>query len=229
MPFFASAIAKRTPFSEFLGKKGKDAKSSSLDEDIPIIEQEPALAAESDEEDFEQEISKEEDTQPPPIDLSEYEPVSLADAARNLDLSIDELKSRFRKGVYRGFVRNGELFIYIRASELAETTESPETSETRSNTVEPDLQPKSSTTLGQGLHTVVEFQKIEINRLIKANKEIKAEKDRLYLFLEREQVLRQGLQRTIDRVSSRLDALGELEKIECDSAAKPSSLIGKES
>jgi hypothetical protein len=223
MPFFASAIAKRTPFSDFLGKKGKSAEPLSVDEDTLITEQEPAITPESDEEGLEQTISQEEDTQPPPIDLSEYEPVSLYDAARNLDLSIDELKNRFRKGIYRGFVRNGELFIYIRASEIAEANED------QSNTVEPDSQPTSGATLGQGLHTVVEFQKIEINRLIRANKEIKAEKDRLYLFLEREQVLRQGLQRTIDRVSARLDALAELEKIECDSAVKLSSPSEKES
>ena len=223
MPFFASAIAKRTPFSDFLGKKGKSAEPSSVDEDTLITEQEPAITPESDEEGLEQTISQEEDTQPPPIDLSEYEPVSLYDAARNLDLSIDELKNRFRKGIYRGFVRNGELFIYIRASEIAGANED------QGNTVEPDSQPTSGATLGQGLHTVVEFQKIEINRLIRANKEIKAEKDRLYLFLEREQVLRQGLQRTIDQVSARLGALGELEKIECDSAVKLSSPSEKDS
>ncbi len=35
--------------------------------------------------------------------------------------------------------------------------------------------------------------------MIKANKDLKQEKDRLYRLLEREQVLRQGMQRTLER------------------------------
>jgi hypothetical protein len=120
-------------------------------------------------------------TDPPP-DLSDHEPLELEMAARRLGLEVDDVKARFRTGEFRGFVQAGRLYIYV-----------PEESE-QDDTGEPKARES-----GGEQSTVAEFQKIEINRLAKANKELKQEKDRLYRLLEREQVLRQGMQRTLER------------------------------
>ena len=118
-----------------------------------------------------------------PPDLSDHEPLELEAAAKRLNLSVDELKSRFRTGEFRGFVQAGNLYIYV-----------PEEKDQEVDAGAPSDQEPS-----EEQSTVIEFQKIEINRLIKANKDLKQEKDRLYRLLERGQVLRQGMQRTLER------------------------------
>jgi hypothetical protein len=129
----------------------------------------------------------------PSPDLSDHEPLELEAAAKRLGISVDEVKTRFRTGDFRGFVQAGRLYIYV--------------PEERHDTADTDDPPQLDPHEEQA--TVVEFQKIEINRLIKANKDLKQEKDRLYRLLEREQVLRQGMQRTLERTWEQITAQGK--------------------
>jgi hypothetical protein len=131
----------------------------------------------------------------PPPDLSDHEPLELEVAAKRLGLDIDEVKTRFRTGEFRGFVQAGRLYIYV-----------PEETEQAAAAVPAALDQNGEHQNGEQ-KTVVEFQKVEITRLIKANKDLKQEKDRLYRLLEREQVLRQGMQRTLERTWQQIAAL----------------------
>ncbi|MDX1401332.1 MAG: hypothetical protein R3245_05370 [Kiloniellales bacterium] len=152
------------------------------------------------------------------VDLSDFEPLTLSQAAERLDLSMDELHTGFKKGLYQGFVRDGELYIYVKESDhfLGDNSVASSPSNLGAGD-EPQ----------QNLQTVIEFQKIELSRLIKANKELKAEKDRLYRILEREQVLRQGLQRTVERVSQQAMGASEDEETADDEAIEFSGLLTK--
>ena len=121
-------------------------------------------------------------------DLTDLEPLPLEDAARRLELSEDDVKKQFRTGELRGFVQADRLFIYV--------PEILQDEDTATNTaMDKDRDDPA---------TVIAYQKIEINRLIRANGELKTEKERLYRLLEREQVLRQGMQRAMERAWERL-------------------------
>lgn len=132
-------------------------------------------------------------------DLSDHEPLELEEAAQKLGCSQDELKRRFRTGEVRGFAQDSHLYIYV-----------PETGIDEQGGVD-----GAARDSGDSPATVIEYQKVEINRLIKANNELRTEKERLYRLLEREQVLRQGMQRAMEQAWQRL-ALprgnGELEE-----------------
>jgi len=141
----------------------------------------------------------------PPPDLSDHEPLELETAAKRLGLSVDDVKTRFRTGEFRGFVQAGRLYIYV-----------PEENERAEADVPAALDRNGEQS------TVIEFQKVEINRLIKANKDLKQEKDRLYRLLEREQVLRQGMQRTLERTWEQIAALRK----DPDQEEKPIELSG---
>ena len=121
-------------------------------------------------------------------DLTDLEPLPLEEAARRLDLSEDDVKKGFRTGEFRGFVQADRLFIYVPET-LLEDKPAAETIAGKD---------------GDDPATVIAYQKIEINRLIRANGELKTEKERLYRLLEREQVLRQGMQRAMERAWERL-------------------------
>ncbi|MDX1401630.1 MAG: hypothetical protein R3245_06895 [Kiloniellales bacterium] len=129
---------------------------------------------------------------PPGSDLTDHEPLPLEDAAIRLGITSDELKRRFRTGDFRGFVQGGRLFVYVPEAHADDAiiAEAPRPTEPRR---------AEESTGASGNSTVIEFQKIEINRLIKANKELANEKERLYRLLEREQVLRQSLQRSMEQ------------------------------
>ena len=120
------------------------------------------------------------------MDLIDQEPVPLEEAAARLELSTEALLAAFRAGDFRGFVDEGTLFVYV-PEELAEEQQEPATEDPASK---------------DGV--VAEFQRLEINRLLEANRELQDEKDKLFRLLEREQVLRQGIQRTLDRAWSNL-------------------------
>ena len=56
----------------------------------------------------------------------------------------------------------------------------------------------------QATEVVVELQRVELNRLLQENERLNARMDRLVQMLEREQVLRQQMQETVDDLSHRL-------------------------
>lgn len=56
----------------------------------------------------------------------------------------------------------------------------------------------------QATEVVVELQRVELNRLLQENERLNARMDRLIQMLEREQVLRQQMQETVDDLSHRL-------------------------
>lgn len=143
------------------------------------------------------------------LDLTELEPLPLDEAAAQLEMRPEELLKAFRGGAYRGFVDEGTLFIYVPAE--------PEGSEHAAPSTGGESRPRSA---GYGNEAAVpknearhederlsrdfagvrdQGQEQEIERLRKANRELQEEKDRLFRLLEREQVLRQGIQRTLDR------------------------------
>ena len=114
------------------------------------------------------------------LDLSEMDALPLEEAAEQLNCSPDDLVLRYRHGEFRGFIDKDGLFIYIQGS----------SSDSEDLDRDPD-------------QTVIDYQRVEINRLLKTIRDLKSEKDRIYRLLEREQELRLGLQRTIERLSGR--------------------------
>lgn len=114
------------------------------------------------------------------LDLSEMDALPLEEAAEQLNCSPDDLVLRYKHGEFKGFVDKDGLFIYIQESSAA--GEAPNRG--------PD-------------QTVIDYQRVEINRLLKTIRDLKSEKDRIYRLLEREQELRLGLQHTIERLSAR--------------------------
>ena len=113
------------------------------------------------------------------LDLADMDPVPLEEAADQLEMSPQDLLARFKNGEFQGFLDGGQIYVYI-PERLANGKPSDSAED-----------------------TVIEYQRIEINRLLKAIRELKEEKDRLYGMLEREQALRHGLQQTMERLNSR--------------------------
>lgn len=114
------------------------------------------------------------------LDLSEMDALPLEEAAEFLNCSSDDLVLRYKHGEFKGFIDKDGLFIYIQ-----ETSKAGEEAEKGAD------------------QTVIDYQRIEINRLLKTVRDLKNEKDRIYRLLEREQELRLGLQHTIERLSER--------------------------
>jgi len=140
----------------------------------------------------------------------------LDEAAAQLEIQPEELLKAFRAGAYRGFVDEGTLFVYVPASESEDGDADDGVEVARPKGGAPDWPSLGSEWSGAErssggneedditpLHSSAALQEStqqqEIQRLRKANRDLQDEKDRLFRLLEREQVLRQGIQRTLDR------------------------------
>jgi len=132
-------------------------------------------------------------TNPPDLDLIDLEPLPLDDAAEQLEMAPEELLKAFRAGAYRGFVDEGTLYIYVPAGDAGQGPEDRQEAAAETAAAPSDAERREIERLKQSA------QQQEIDRLRKANRELQEEKDRLFRLLEREQVLRQGIQRTLDR------------------------------
>lgn len=164
---------------------------------------------------------------------TEQVPLPLGEAAARLGLSADALRMRVRRGKARGFRRGGRVYVYLdadlagepRVDERARTHRPLESEQPNKAVRAPDRGPDSGghvaadvgarTGAGRDPHDVViEFQRIELNRLLKENERLNERLDRardesrrLADMLGREQVLRQqdnGLRQHLQELIERL-------------------------
>lgn len=147
----------------------------------------------------------------------ERTPLPLAEAAACLGITPDALRMRLRRGKVEGFKRDGHLFIYLPATPAGEQRRAAAgPTEQRPNRAAaargggapaPDAGPMS---------VVVEFQKVELDRLLKENVRLNERLDQqleevrqLRHMLQREQVLRQQEHNLRQHVQHILDRLTE--------------------
>lgn len=151
----------------------------------------------------------------------------LAQAAARLGLTPDALRMRLRRGTARGFKREGRLFVYLseRAGERAEparaSAERPRSDSERSESAGAARAQRETETgpggvRGESLSVVIEFQKIELSRVLRENRQLNQRVDQLLEELkhlrqmqQREQVLRQQEQVLRERLQGLLDRLAE--------------------
>ena len=141
---------------------------------------------------------------------TERSALPLAEAAARLGLSAEALRRRVERAEARGFIRDGEYFVYVNdvTTERRFGGGAPEAA-----AAQPGEPPADST-----LPVVVEFQKMELTRLLRENERLNSRLDQLMDEIrhlrdmqQREQVLRQqeqGLRRqiqdTLDQLAGRL-------------------------
>ena len=137
----------------------------------------------------------------------EREALPLAEAAACLGITPDALRMRIRRGRAEGFKRGGRLFVY-----LPEIAIAPGASEHGSNASGDQGSPTASRR--ESIPVVVEFQKIEITRLLRDNQRLNERLDQsldearnLREMLQREQVLRQQDQTIRQQMQRLLDHL----------------------
>jgi hypothetical protein len=133
----------------------------------------------------------------------------LAEAAVRLGISAEALRLRLERGEARGFERDGKSFVYIHdfAAERrfgGAATDSP-------------FGQENGTPVDDTLPVVVEFQKMELTRLLRENERLNTRLDQLFdeirhlrdmqqreqVLRQQEQALRRQHQETLDRLTSR--------------------------
>lgn len=130
----------------------------------------------------------------------EQDALTLVQAAERLGVKPAAVRMRWKRGQIRGFKQNGRVFVYL--NNAGEHTEH-----------KGEQPPEQSEQPGeQQDDTVIEFQRIELTRLMQENKRLNERMERLdervdHLLAshaqerDREQVLRQQLQNQIDRLT----------------------------
>lgn len=114
----------------------------------------------------------------------------LDQAAAKLGLTTDDLHEQWRSGKIPGFSRDGQVFICLTERAAAGSSRSA---------------PDAAASVDQGgLSTIVDMQREELDRLRGEVDRLNERTDFLLKMQEREQVLRQQLQGTIDRMVERL-------------------------
>ncbi len=108
----------------------------------------------------------------------------LARAASRMNITPDALRMRLARGRVEGFKRGGRLFVYMNR---------------KTNNVRDDDADAGE----RELATIVELQRVELNRLLRENNRLSRRADLLLGIQKREQVLRLRLQRTIDGLTGR--------------------------
>ena len=149
----------------------------------------------------------------------------LAAAAARLGISPDALRMRIRRGKARGFKRGGRLFVALAEDPNASVRSAAEQSE------QSGPGQFASAAIGaagaggppaQALPVIVEFQKIELDRLLRDNTRLNRRLDQLIdelvhlremqqreqVLRQQDQALRQQIQTTLDRLSARLALAG---------------------
>ncbi len=149
----------------------------------------------------------------------------LAAAAARLGISPDALRMRIRRGKARGFKRGGRLFVALAEDPNASVRSAAEQSEQSSPGQFASAAIGSAGAGGppaQALPVIVEFQKIELDRLLRDNTRLNRRLDQLIdelvhlremqqreqVLRQQDQALRQQIQTTLDRLSARLALAG---------------------
>ena len=133
----------------------------------------------------------------------------LAEAAARLGISAEVLRLRLERGEARGFERDGTSFVYVH--DLA--------AERRfgGGAADPPPERENGTPADRSLPVVVEFQKMELTRLLRENERLNNRIDQLFdeirhlrdmqqreqVLRQQEQALRRQHQETLDRLTSR--------------------------
>lgn len=151
----------------------------------------------------------------------------LADAALRLGLTSDALRMRLKRGKIQGFKRGRRVYVYLpgaakqssdRLAASSEQRPSQEASESeqaadskRTKTMPP---PQADFSTAQTWPVVVEFQKVELSRVLKENERLNRRLDQLFEEIghlreiqQREQVLRQQDQLLHQQLQTALDRL----------------------
>ncbi len=121
----------------------------------------------------------------------------LADAAARIGITPDALRMRFRRGEADGFRRDGRIFIYLADTEQPTEQRTEQTEQTK----------HAGELSEQTLDAIIELQRVELNRLLKENNRLNDRVDDLVQIQQREQVLRQQLQNSVDRLTDQVAAL----------------------
>lgn len=149
----------------------------------------------------------------------------LAAAAARLGISPDALRMRIRRGKARGFKRGGRLFVALAEDPNAPVRSAAEQSEQSSPGQFASAATGAAGAGGppaQALPVIVEFQKIELDRLLRDNTRLNRRLDQLIdelvhlremqqreqVLRQQDQALRQQIQTTLDRLSARLALAG---------------------
>lgn len=125
----------------------------------------------------------------------------LADAAARIGITPEALRMRFRRGKADGFRREGRIFIYLA------DTEQPTEQRTEQTEHAGELSE-------QTLDAIIELQRVELNRLLRENNRLNDRVDDLVQIQQREQVLRQQLQNSVERLTDQVAALPAPEHVE---------------
>lgn len=144
----------------------------------------------------------------------------LAEAATHLGVTPDALRMRMKRGRAQGFKRSGRVFVYVGEVPGGPVRSRPEHSEQTARERAGQNEQASRTELPseQAFPVVIEFQKVELTRLLKENGRLNRRLDRLMdelghlrelqqreqVLRQQEQGLRQQLQSTVDRLTERL-------------------------
>ncbi len=154
----------------------------------------------------------------------------LAAAAARLGISPDALRMRIRRGRVRGFKRGGRLFVAFaedpNASVRSATEQSEQPGPDRFASAATGAEARPDAGAGgppaQALPVIVEFQKLELDRLLRDNTRLNHRLDQLIdelvhlremqqreqVLRQQDQALRQQIQTTLDRLSARLALAG---------------------
>jgi len=134
----------------------------------------------------------------------------LAEAAVRLGISTEALRLRVERGEAPGFDRDGEVFVYLNEAAAGRRY--------RGAATDPPAAAASEAPVDGALPVVVEFQKMELTRLLRDNERLNARLDQLMdeirhlrdmqqreqVLRQQEQSLRRQIQDTLDHLANRL-------------------------
>lgn len=149
-------------------------------------------------------------------DQSRRNALPLVEAAARLGITPDALRKRLRRRKIEGFRRDGRVYVVL--------PERPEEPGPGTASQEP---PSSSPAPSPDQQRLAAAARVDLARLIRENARLQAQIDRLLQMQEREQVLRQQMQTTIDRLTERIalpgPSNGHAEKAAREEAAREES------
>jgi hypothetical protein len=142
----------------------------------------------------------------------------LAEAAGRLGLTSDALRMRIRRGRVQGFKRDGHVFVYLDGPPDPDVRSSvrPEQTSRRDRRTTEQARRTEAPNSQQSLAVVVEFQKVELDRLLRDNERLNRRLDqqsqdsrKILEMLQREQVLRQQEQGLRQQIQGVVESLSD--------------------
>lgn len=128
-------------------------------------------------------------------DHSPRNALPLVDAAARLGITPDALRKRLRRGKVEGFRRDGRVYVVLPERRDAPGPEAPGPGPERWQAPPPPTPDQQRLAVAA---------RADLARLIRENARLQGQIDRLLQMQEREQVLRQQMQTTIDRLTERI-------------------------